>query len=183
MGILLAFAPFIVFAIVDRLGGATEGLVAGAAISAVLLARDWMSPGRTPKVLEIGTAVLFVGLALYAVLGGPTGSIIGVRLAVDAGLLLIVLVSIAIRRPFTLQYARETVAREYWDQPAFVRTNYVITAAWTLAFVVLVIADLTLLYEPDVPPRVGIMATILALIAAFKFTGWYPEHERGKFVQ
>ena len=40
MGILLAFAPFIVFALVDRTVGVTEGLVAGAATSAALLARD-----------------------------------------------------------------------------------------------------------------------------------------------
>jgi hypothetical protein len=57
----------------------------------------------------------------------------------------------------------------------FVRTNYVITAAWALAFVIMVIADLVLLYMPDVPPRYGIIATILALVGAFKFTGWYPD--------
>jgi hypothetical protein len=123
MGILLAFAPFIVFAIADRLIGQTEGLIAGAVVSAALLLRDFLSPNRAPKVLEIGTVILFGGLALYAVLGGPTWSIIGVRLRVDAGLLLIVLISIAIRRPFTLQYAREQVAQELWASPVFIRTT------------------------------------------------------------
>jgi hypothetical protein len=33
MGILLAIAPFIALAIVDRLAGSTEGLVAGAIVS------------------------------------------------------------------------------------------------------------------------------------------------------
>lgn len=47
--------------------------------------------------------VLLGGLALYAALGGPTGSIVVVQLAVNAGLLLIVLVSVAIRKPFTPQ--------------------------------------------------------------------------------
>src|SRR4051812_16786866 len=100
MGILLAFAPFIVFALIDRLIGPMEGLVAAALVSAALLVRDRMTPGRTPKILEIGTMLLFGALALYAVLGGLTGSVIGVRLCVDAGLLLIVLVSMAARRPF-----------------------------------------------------------------------------------
>jgi hypothetical protein len=183
MGILLAFAPFIVFAVVDRLVGPTEGLLAGAAVSAALLMRDWMTPGKTAKVLEIGTVILFGTLALYAVLGGPTGSIVGVRLSVDSGLLLIVLVSIAIGRPFTLQYAREQVAREYWDRPEFIRTNTVITAVWALAFAVLVIADLVLLYETNLPPRVGIIATILALVTAIKFTGWYPERVRASLAR
>jgi hypothetical protein len=69
MGILLAFTPFIVFAITDRVAGATDGLVAGAAVAAAFLSRDWVTPGRSPKVLEIGTVILFGGLALYAVLG------------------------------------------------------------------------------------------------------------------
>ena len=178
MGTLLAFAPFIVFVLVDRLIGPTEGLIAGALVSAALLVRDWITPGKTLKVLEIGTVLLFGGLALYAVTGGPTWSIVGVRLCVDAGLLLIVLISIAIRRPFTLQYAREQVAPEFWEQPEFVRTNYVITGVWALAFLILVIADLVLLYMPEFPPRFSIIATVLALVAAVKFTSWYPEHRR-----
>ncbi|KAA1053249.1 hypothetical protein [Azospirillum argentinense] len=183
MGILLAFAPFIAFAVLDRLVGPVEGLIAGALVSATMLLRDWMSPGRTPKILEVGTVLLFGGLALYAVAGGPTrsvmgGSVMGVRLLVDAGLLLIVLISIALRRPFTLQYAREQVAHEFWDSPNFIHTNYVITGVWALAFLVLVIADLTLLYRPDLPPRFGIVATVLALVGAIKFTSWYPEHRR-----
>jgi hypothetical protein len=39
--ILLAFSPFIVFAIVDRLVGSTEGLIGGAVIAVVLIVRDW----------------------------------------------------------------------------------------------------------------------------------------------
>ena len=177
MGILLAFTPFIAFAVVDRLSGPTEGLVAGAVVSAALLLRDLLQ-GRTAKVLEVGTAVLFGGLALYALLGRPSWSVIGVRLVVDTGLLLIVLASLAMRRPFTLQYAREQVAPELWNAPEFVRTNYVITAVWALAFAVMVVAELVLLYVPDIPPRAGIFAIILALVGAVKFTGWYPERQR-----
>jgi hypothetical protein len=177
MGILLAFAPFIAFALVDRFVGPTEGLCAGMTVSVALLARDWFS-GRTPKILEIGTALLFGGLTLYAVVGEPTWSVIGVRLCVDTGLLLIVLVSMAVGRPFTLQYAREQVAPEFWSSPEFVRTNYTITAIWALAFFVMVIAELALLYTPGLPQRVGIIAIILALVGAVKFTGWYPEHVR-----
>ena len=87
MGILLAFAPFIGFALVDRLVGPTQGLFAGAVVAAALLARDLATPRRTPKILEVGTALLFGGLALYAALAEPTWSVIGVRLRVDAGLL------------------------------------------------------------------------------------------------
>lgn len=178
MGILLAFAPFIVFAVVDRLFGGTAGLLAGACISAAMLLRDWLTPNRTPKLLEIGTVLLFGGLAVYALFGGPAWSIAGVRLRVDAGLLLIVLISIVVGRPFTLQYARERVARKSWDSTVFVRTNYVITAIWGAAFAILVAADLMLVYAPALPPQVAIGVTILALVGAVKFTAWYPQRAR-----
>jgi hypothetical protein len=178
LGILLAFAPFLAFALIDRLSGPTEGLIAGAVVSAALLLRDLIQ-GRTAKVLEIGTAILFGGLALYALLGRPSWSVVGVRVVVDAGLLLIVLASLVMRRPFTLQYARERVAPELWGEPEFVRTNYVITTVWALAFAVMVVAELVLLYVPDVPPRAGIVAIVLALVGAVKFTGWYPERRAG----
>jgi len=98
---LLAFAPFIAFAALDRLVGPVEGMFVAFAVSAALLIRDW-SQGRGAKVLEIGTAALFGALGCYALLADPAWSLWGVRLVVDSGLLLIVLVSIAIRQPFTL---------------------------------------------------------------------------------
>jgi len=42
----------------------------------------------------------------------------------------------------------------------------------------MVIAALILLYTPEWPPRIGIIAAVAALAGAVKFTGWYPEHRR-----
>lgn len=128
MATLLAFAPFIVFAAVDRFFGSVAGLIAGASVSAALLLRDTLLLHRSPKILEVGTLLLFGGLAGYAVFASPDWTILGVRLLVDAGLLLIILVSIAVKRPFTLQYAREQVGREFWSDPAFLHTGTVISA-------------------------------------------------------
>jgi hypothetical protein len=179
MGILLAFAPFIVFVVVERLVGVTTGLVSATVVSALLVLRDVISH-KTLKVLELGSLVLFGGLALYAKFASPTWSIIAVRLRVDAGLLLIVLISLALRRPFTLQYAREQVAQELWDSPEFVRTNYVITAVWAVAFAVMVIAEAAILYVPSLPQRAGVIATILAIYGAFRFTMDYPKRRQAR---
>lgn len=176
MGILLAFVPFIAFALADRLLGSLDGLIAGAVVSAILIGHDWMAARRSPKLLELGTAALFTSLAGYYVLAGPNWSIMKVRLLVDSGLLLIVLLSIALRRPFTLQYAREQVAPEFWDKPGFIRTNKVISGAWALAFAVLVAADWTMAEGAGVPTGLPVTATIMALVAAVKFTAWYPKH-------
>ena len=155
-----------------------EALAAGAAVSAALIIRDLARSRRGVKVLEAGTFVLFAGLAVFTLLSGATWSVIGVRLCVDAGLLLVVLASMALGRPFTLQYARDQIAPEFWNQPEFIRTNYVITGAWALAFAVMVLAELALLYVPGMPPRAGVVAIVLALVGAVKFTSWYPERTR-----
>jgi hypothetical protein len=178
MGILLAFAPFFAFAIIDRIIGAAEGLTAGACVALGLLVRDWLTPERTFKVLEVGTAILFTALALYACFGTPRWSVIGVRLCVDAGLLIIVLGSMVLGRACTLQYARESVPVAVQQTPEFLRVNYLITAAWAIAFAAMVVAEFCLLYVPGFPHRAGIIVIVVALVAAVKFTGWYPSRSR-----
>jgi hypothetical protein len=178
MNMLLAFAPFIAFVVIERVVGVSAGLAAGALVSAVLLARDFLSAERSVKILEIGTFVLFAALTLYSIAYGASWSVPAVRLRVDAGLFLIVLASIALRQPFTMQYAREKLAPELWNSPAFVRVNYAITFAWALAFAAMVAADLLMAYAPAVPHSAGIVITVIALYAAIKFTGWYPQQQR-----
>jgi hypothetical protein len=149
-------------------------------MSAGPLIRNWMSADREPKIIEIGTAIFFCGLTVCALLLDPAWSIDDVRLRVDSGLLIMILVTLAIRQPFTLQYAREEVAPEFRESPELVRTNYVITAVWALAFSVVMIAELILLYLRDVPPRVWILPTVAALVGAVKFTSWYPEQRKSE---
>jgi hypothetical protein len=179
MGILLAFAPFLAFVVIERTVGVPAGLAAGTLVSALLLGRDCLDPARRVKILEIGTFILFGVLTLMALFSGVASwSIAAVRLCVDGGLLVIVLISLVLRQPFTLQYARERVSSDQWDSPAFIQVNQVITGVWAAAFGVMVLADLALLYMPALPRSVSMVATVLALVGAVKFTGWYPAHRR-----
>jgi len=178
MHLLLAFAPFILFVLIERLAGIPAGLAAGAAASAFLVIHDLLTPGRGIKLLELGTFVLFGLLTLYALAIDPPWSIAAVRLRVDAGLMLIVLASLALRQPFSLQYARDSVDRAHWDSPGFLHVNYVISAAWAIAFGMLVLADIAMAYVPALPHAAGIVVTVAALYAAGWFTGWYPEQQR-----
>ena len=114
-------------------------------------------------------------MSIYALAGGAALSVIAVRLCVDGGLLLIVVVSMAVGQPFTIQYAREQVEPELWDTPEFIRVNYVITAVWALAFAIMTLAEFAILYIPGMPQRAGVIVIILALVGAIKFTGWYPD--------
>ena len=125
MGILLGLAPFIAFFALMRLVSPLAGLAAGLVASLLLGVRMWWR-GETIKILEIGSLILFAGLTLCTLVAEPAWSVASVRLVVDAGVLAIVLVSLAIGRPFTLPYARERVPKEFWAAPRFLHANRVI---------------------------------------------------------
>jgi len=105
-----------------------------------------------------------------------------VKLTVDAGMLAIALVSLAIRKPFTLQYAVEAVDTETAKLPDFLRANDVITSVWAAAFVLMMLANLMLIYLPGLPLWCGIVIAFAARYSALYFTRWYPERQRAKFT-
>lgn len=140
-------------------------------------ARDWALSGSL-KVLEIGTVALFAALAGFTAVVHWPWTLMGVRLAVDCGLLAIALVSLAIGRPFTLQYARERTPEALWATPLFLAVNRRITWAWAGAFAALVASHAALVVDPTLPLWLDIALTVAALLAALRFTAWYPGHVR-----
>jgi hypothetical protein len=131
------------------------------------------------QIIGGGTVVLFVALAVFEIIARPDWTVIGMRLRVDMGLLLLIVLSILVRRLFTLQYARERTSLATWDAPSFVRISHVLTSVWAVAFLVVVLSDVLLVYAPSVPAAVSVGASVAALVGAFKFTHWYPDRIRG----
>jgi len=172
MGIVLGFLPFIAFSLLVGRLGSTLALLVGAAIALGLVVRSRRQPPHTFKILETGTTVLMAGLAIYSAVAGGTLSLVVVRLCVDVGLLLIVLGSMAIRQPFTLQYARQQVDPVYWNSPRFIRANYAITAGWAVAFAIIVAAEGVMVGDAAVPQPIGFAIVILAMLGALGFTVW-----------
>jgi hypothetical protein len=183
MGALLGFAPFIGFALVEKLLGVVPGLAAGAFISIALLVFDRLKGQREVNILEAGSAVMFTVLTGVVIAnGGEAWSLWRVRLWVDGGLLLIVLASIVAGRPFTLHHARRRVSSEVAASARFLRTNNVLSSAWALAFAVLVATDLLMVLRPETPVRVAIGLTLCALAAAAWFTKSYTTRVRGQMA-
>ena len=181
MMIFLILAPYGAFAGLMLLTSAAVSLFAAAAICLAVIAFDAFR-GRSIKVLGAGSAVLFAALGGYLTLVDSSLSGSAVKLTVDAGMLAISLVSLAIRRPFTLQYAREMVDAETAELPDFLKANYIITGAWTLAFVLMVMANVLLIYLPGLPLWCGIAIAFAARNSALYFTKWYPQYQRAKFA-
>jgi hypothetical protein len=131
MMIFLILAPYGAFAALMLLSTAAVSLFSAAALCLTVIAYDAFA-GRSIKILGAGSAIIFLALGCYVALIDSSLSSSAVKLAVDAGMLAIALVSLVIRRPFTLQYAREMVDAETLELPEFRRANYVITWACRL---------------------------------------------------
>lgn len=181
MGALLGFAPFIGFALFEKLLGVVAGLAVGALISIALLVADRLQGQREVNILEAGSAVMFTVLAGLAFSqGGDAWSLWRVRLWVDGGLLLIVVASMVVGRPFTLHHARRRVSAQVARSPRFLRTNNILSGAWAVAFAVLVAADLLMVLSPQTPASLAIGLTLAALAGAAWFTKTYTARLRGR---
>lgn len=181
MGALLGFLPFIVFALGERALGVVPALAGAAVVSVGLLLRDRLRGQREINVLEAGSAVLFGALAVWAWrAGGADWSVWRVRLWVDGGLALVVLLGMALGRPFTLPYARLRVSAQAAATPLFMRTNQILSGAWALAFAVLAAVDGLMVRRPGTPLAIGTGLTLAALAAAAVFTRAYPARVRAR---
>lgn len=180
-------APWVLMSVLSGPGRFEEA--ASAALGLALLTL-WVGSRRGIPVhlLEVFTAVYFFALAVVGLVASDgtirwmelwAGELTNIALAVFA------VVTLLIRRPFTLAYARDTTPREYWDSPLFVRVNYVISAVWAGAFTVSAIVG----FYGDAVLRdsdnfwTGWILQLASLFFAVTFTEFYPDYAQAKMAQ
>jgi hypothetical protein len=83
-------------------------------------------------------------------------------------------VSLLIRRPFTLDYARQHVDPALWSDPRFLRVNRHLTAAWGLAFTINALLAYGKMRHLWIAPLVYELLSYGCLIGTALFTSWYP---------
>jgi hypothetical protein len=177
-------SPWILMAVIET--PARFELAAAAALGVALLvvALSWIR-GASPKLLEFVDIAFFAGLTVLAAVAGDELRDVLEKWAgeISAGsLTLIVLGTIAARRPFTMQYARDSVAPELWESGPFIHTNYVLSWVWCGAFALTAIGGAAGVLLLDQPNNFWTCWTIQAgaMIFALRFVGWYPEVVRSR---
>ena len=181
MTIFLILAPYATFALLMLVTSAAVSLFASAAICLLVIGFD-VARGRSLKILGAGSVIVFTAVGSYVTLVEPGMSNSAVKLAVDIGIFLIALTSILIRRPFTLQYAREAVDADTAVLPAFIRANYIITWAWTGSMLLMMTGNVAMIYVPGLPLWSSLLIAFAARNSAVYFTKWYPEYTRAKYA-
>jgi hypothetical protein len=100
-----------------------------------------MSRKESPKLLEVVGAVVFLVLGGISVLHPASDAFLaGYGRALAATILAAVIFLLLPVMPFTEQYARESVPREYWHSPTFRSINRRISAAWGGAIAVMALS-------------------------------------------
>jgi len=181
MMIFLILLPFGVFSLLMLLASAETALFVAAATALAVIVCDAVR-GRSVKMLGAGSFALFLGLGCYLTLIDACLSASAIKLTVDAGVLAIALVSLAIRYPFTLQYAREAVDAETAVLPGFIKANYIITWVWAACMLLMMSGNILMIYMPGLPLWAGIAIAFAARNTAVYFTKWYPERRRARFA-
>ncbi len=181
MTIFLILAPYGAFTSLMLVASASLSLFAASSVCLAVIALDAYR-GRSVKLLGAGSAVVFAGLGVYFTFVDPSLSSSAVRFFVDTGIFTISAGSMLIRRPFTLQYAIESVPAEVAAIPGFLRANYIITAAWTAAAALMMLANMAALYVPGLPIWLSLAIAFAARNSAIYFTKWYPQYRRTKLA-
>lgn len=179
---LAGLAPWIVYSLVEGEGRLEESAAIAFGIALALLFAGWLR-GSTPKLLEYSDVVFFGALTIFVAVASDdthawlerwSGEVANVALVVIA------LGSILLRQPFTLAYAKEHAPREMWDNPFFLKTNYVITWAWAIAFGIEAASGFygDLVLDDSNNIWTGWIIQTFPLIVAAQFTIWYPQRVR-----
>jgi len=171
MTLLFGFAPFLLFAILSRLSADLALWLAFAAAFVVTI-RDFVeSPSL--RLLDGASLTLFGLLALVRGFVMPEMSLAAVRTIVEAGLCLVIFVSLLRNRPFSLEYASQDSGNGHWPLPVFLRVNRLISLVWGTGFAAMALADAAVTFLP-VPFYVAIAMSVVALGIAITFTLRYP---------
>jgi hypothetical protein len=175
MPFFLIMSPFMAFTALSCVTSLTLSLIAGAVVAAVVTLVDHLR-GTAIKLFSVGPMLIFASLACYFVVAGPEWSVRYVNLVLDSGLVIIVLVSIALGRPFTLQYAREHVDAATTREPGFLRINYVLSWVWAGAMTLMMAANMLVIYTPWFPLWAGVATAFVLRQSAIQFSKWYPRY-------
>ncbi|MCB2186119.1 MAG: hypothetical protein KQJ78_06855 [Deltaproteobacteria bacterium] len=177
--ILVAFAPWLSFLIIGHgsLFRLKLGLVVALGLSVV------MGFTRLHRGLILWAGLLFFAAAAVLVLGFENQwTVRHMGVLANGALAIATWLTLAVKKPFTLHYAREHTEPVLWDNPIFIRTNLIISAVWGLAFTLntgLAWGKMHGFFLPDLGYE---LITYSLMVGAALFTSKYPARVRARYI-
>ena len=174
MAILISFIPWFLFwrfAVYKKmeLMAALSGILA---VSAIIIRNKRC--GRAVKSLQIGTLLFFILFAVTVPIFGKDAIARNVDLLGNSAIIVIILVTIVLRRPFAIEFARERTPKEHWQDPRFIRLGYVVSWFWfgvlSVNFCLVVARHFHFI---EIARWLSVLIRILNCVIAMKSIRWY----------
>jgi hypothetical protein len=182
--VFVSFGPWIAVWVLTSNHSFVPGLLIATGLSVALIVWSYAS-GDHPKLLDWGTLGSFVLLTIVALVGDEAWLGYWLSPLLNVALLAVMVGSLAVGHPFTIDYAKEEAPPEVWDSPEFAHVNRVITLVWIAAVAAMAVGSIV-----SALLRSGAVATadshtiegyanwgvtVVALVGASKFSAWYPD--------
>lgn len=175
--IFKSFVPWILFfAFFGKSQTSKEIASIAALVSHIYLNRDAI---KKHFVLDIGTLIFFVLFAMNLFVFKNTFIINNGNLISSAVIAFIAWVSITIKRPFTLQYAREAVTPEVSSSKLFIMINYILTMVWAIIFTLMMLPSL-LKFSTVVNMVITGVFLLVGVVITQKFPKWFVNQQLNK---
>jgi hypothetical protein len=163
MKMLVRFAPWIVFTVVGEFNWRLGAFAALATLVAVVaLSRPWHL-----GVLNLAMLTFFAAAAVLALVSPHSGLSDWLHPLSAAWMCVVTLISIAVDRPFTLDFSRDAVSAQVAATPAFLALNKEISLHWGEAFAAIAAAASFGVVRDR--PLIGTAATVFALLWAVRY--------------
>ncbi len=134
-GFISGFAPWIVYWILSGATSFTAAITVALCFAVVtnVVTVVHSKSLKSLKILEVGNAIAFALLAVIGLAAGDEWVARWIQPLGNGALFLIMLVSVLVKRPFTLEYAKEATTPDLWDTPGFKAVNNLLTWVWVAA--------------------------------------------------
>jgi hypothetical protein len=177
---VVGFAPWIIYWIVAE-GPSTWLFGALCAMLSALILGVSMGFGR-PRLLEVVTAVFFVGVTAAGMVVGAVDRdwMDTYSTTLSSGVLALMALGSMPFTPFTEQYANTSRPLQDWEKPLFHQTNRVLTLMWALVFGLIALLGYVAAKIPATMSWTQWVIPIVVLVGAVGMTQAYPERVRTK---
>ncbi|WP_420135537.1 hypothetical protein [Rhodopseudomonas sp.] len=173
--LLLSFAPWLSFLIIARDSLLRVEIGLGVALALTVV----MGVLRLHRGIILWVGVVFFGAATIAVIGfNDSWTLRHLGVLANGALALGAWLTIALGKPFTLDYAKEHVDPSLWTDPFFIRTNVLMTSVWASAFTINAVLAFGKMKQLLLPELGYELISYAVLIGTAIFTVWYPDHLR-----
>lgn len=176
---LIGFMPWLLFLFIS--GHSLSSLERAIAICLVSCLVFNFRELRRLYILQWGTlvffATIFIALNVLNIIWFATN----MAILSNSFLAGIAWLTIAIGKPFTLQYARTGLPREKWNDINLIKGCRFVAKIWGFLFLISVVASLYKIFQPNkLPPWVYTDITLGVIIFGVGFTTTYKYYKRKK---